>query len=81
MKYCHADVIDVKVLTDYKLQLKFGDGHCGSVDIAKLVPFKGIFAALKDKEFFSRVMVNPDIGTICWDNGADLSPTFLYENI
>ncbi len=35
----------------------------------------------KDKKFFSQVKVNSDIGTICWDNGADISPTFLHENI
>ena len=75
------DVIEVKVIENYKLELTFEDGKKGQVDIAKLVPFEGIFAPLKDKKFFSRVSVNADIGTICWENGADISPAFLYENL
>ncbi len=81
MKCAHADVIEVKVLNDYKLHLKFDDGSHGDIDISKLVPFKGVYEPFKDRKYFSQVTINPDIGTICWDNGADLSPTILYENI
>lgn len=81
MRCGHVDVIKVKVLKDYKLHLQFDDGIQGNVDISKLVPFKGIFEPLKDKKFFSRVSINHDIGTICWENGADLSPTYLHDNI
>jgi hypothetical protein len=81
MRCTLVDVIDVEVLDGYRLHLQFDDGAQGVVDISKLVPFKGIFEALNDKEFFSRVSVNPDIGTICWENGADLSPTSLRESI
>jgi len=81
MKCGHIDVIEVKVLNDYKLHLKFDDGSYGDVDISKLVPFKGIFKLLEDRNFFSQVSINPDIGTICWGNGADLSPTLLHDNI
>ena len=81
MTFCNLDVVSVKVLPEYKLYLQFEDGSDGKVDISKLVPFKGVFEPLKDKAFFSRVYVNPDIGTICWENGADLSPTYLYQQI
>ena len=81
MRFCSADVIKVTILTDYKLHLQFDDGSYGNVDISKLVPFEGVFEPLKDKAFFSRVHVNPDIGTICWENGADLSPAYLHQNM
>lgn len=81
MKYCCSDITSVKVLEDYNLYLQFADGSAGAIDIAKLVPFNGVFAALQDKEFFAGVHVNPDIGTICWDNGADLSPAYLHQNL
>ncbi|MES2141714.1 MAG: DUF2442 domain-containing protein [Pseudomonadota bacterium] len=81
MQFCHVDVIKVQSLGNYKLYLQFDDGVHGEIDISKLIQFKGIFEPLKDKAFFSRVDVNPDIGTIYWDNGADLSPTYLHENI
>lgn len=77
----HVDIIDVKVMKDYKVELQFEDGTSGIVDISKIIPFKGIFEPLNDKNFFSKVVVNPEIGTICWENGADLSPTYLRKNI
>lgn len=76
-----VDIIGVKVLDGYRLYLQFDDGAHGQVDISELVPFKGVFEPLNDKSFFSKVSVNPDIGTICWENGADISPTYLRENI
>ena len=81
MTYCHPDVIEVKYLKDYELYLVFQDGTRGHVDISKIIPFKGVFEALKDKDFFASVFVNQDIGTICWRNGADISPGRLLENI
>ena len=69
------------MLDGYKLYLQFDDGVNGEVDISKLVPFEGIFKPLRDKNYFVKVTVNPDIGTICWENGADLSPTYLYQQI
>jgi hypothetical protein len=81
MRCKHIDVLKVKVLKDYTLRLQFEDGTQGKVDISKIVPFKDIFEPLKDKSFFSKVSVNIDIGTICWKNGADVSPTYLYSQI
>ncbi len=78
---CTYDVVKVKVLDDYRLYIQFSDGKSGELDIAKLVPFVGVFALLKDRAFFMAVTVNTDIGTICWANGADLAPSYLYENL
>ena len=77
----HVDVIEVQVLEDYKLRLQFDDGSCGVVDISKIVPFTGIFVHLHDKDFFSKVSVHSDSGTICWENNVDLSPTYLHEQV
>jgi len=81
MSFCNIDAVDVKVLQDYKLYLQFDDGSQGEVDIAKLISFEGVFEPLKDKTYFNSVSVNSEIGTICWDNGADISPSFLHKQI
>lgn len=60
-----VDVIDVKVLEDFKLFLTFEDGCSGIVDIAQLIPFKGIFKPLKNRRLFASVSINSDTGTIC----------------
>lgn len=74
-----VDIVEVKVLEDYKLFLRFEDNVKGEIDISKVVPFKGVFEKLRDKKFFSRVTINKEVGTICWENGADLAPCTLYD--
>lgn len=76
-----VDIIEVKVIKDYVLYIKFEDGVEGEIDVSKIIPFKGIFSKFKDPKYFSTVKLNPDIGTIVWDNGADLSPDFIYSLI
>ncbi len=75
------DIIDVRVVKEYTLHIVFENDVQGEVDISQVIPFEGIFSNLKDKEYFSTVCVNKELGTIVWDNGADISPTFLYSLI
>ena len=49
------------------------------IDVSQLVSFSGIFAPLRDQAEFLCVRVNPELGTICWPNGADLDPDVLYS--
>lgn len=73
------DIINVKPLRDYHLHLEFEDGASGSVDIRKVVRFRGVFEPLEDEVFFTQVAVNREWGTIFWPNGADLDPDVLYS--
>ncbi len=75
------DVMSVRPLEEYILYLLFEDGAQGEVDIAALVEFKGVFAPLQDPHYFRQVAVNPEIGTICWPNGADIDPDVLYSQV
>ena len=72
------DIVQVRVLDGYELHLRFEDGVEGRVDVAGLVAFTGVFAPLRERGYFLKVRVNPDLGTICWPNGADLDPDVLY---
>jgi hypothetical protein len=75
------DVVEAKPLAPYRIYLRFEDGVEGEVDIAALVPLDGVFAALRDPEFFAAVAVQPELGTIAWPNGADLDPDVLYARL
>jgi hypothetical protein len=71
-------VKDVKYVSDYKLLLTFND------EITKIIDLKpylkgNIFEPLKNIDYFKTVKINSDIDTIVWENGADISPDFLYE--
>ncbi len=75
------DIIEVKVIKDHILYLRFENGVEGEVDITQIVPFKGVFKKLQDPQYFKTVQLNQELGTIVWDNGADLSPNTLYTAI
>jgi hypothetical protein len=72
------EVVEVTAVGDYRLHLKFDDGVEGDVDIAKVVPFKGVFAPLANDSEFWRVSVHNELGVIYWPNGADLDSDVLY---
>jgi len=75
------DVIAVKPIKDYQLHLTFEDGKEGIIDLAEIIEFSGIFEPLKNSAYFASVRVDPELGTICWDNGADIDPVVLYAKI
>ncbi len=72
------DVVEVQPLDGYRLRLRFEDNVEGIVDISQLVKFQGVFAPLRERDFFLQVHVNAELGTICWPNDADLDPDVLY---
>ncbi len=71
-------VKNVKYISDFKLLLSFEDGSKKLVDLEKCLDGE-IFEPLRDPTYFQTVRVNPELDTIVWDNGADMSPDFLYE--
>jgi len=73
------NIVYVKPLENYRLFLRFEDGVEGEVDLANSIRFDGVFELLKAHNYFIKVFVNSEIGTICWPNGADLDPDVLYS--
>jgi hypothetical protein len=71
-------VKDVEYLSDYKLLVLFENNIKKIIDLENYLEGE-IFEPLKDKDYFKTVKVDNNIDTIVWDNGADLSPDFLYE--
>ena len=75
------DVAAVVPLENLVLQVRFVDGAVGTVDVSKLVRLDGVFAPLRDADFFRQVAVNEELGCVCWPNGADLDSEVLYSTI
>ena len=71
----------VSVLPGWQLAVTFNDGLTGVVDVAALVNGSdaGIFAALRDVDFFAQVHL--DCGAVAWPNGADLAPDAMHKAI
>jgi uncharacterized protein YnzC (UPF0291/DUF896 family) len=82
-------VKDAKYISDFKLQLLFEindyatnqkESVLREADLKEYLMSKkdtGIFAPLKDVEFFKHFKLNAN--TIEWENGADIAPEKMYE--
>jgi hypothetical protein len=72
------DVTRVDVLDGYRVRLSFLDGTVGDVDLSEHL-WGPMFAPLSDPSYFRQVVVDPELGTIVWPNGADFAPEMLYD--
>jgi hypothetical protein len=68
----------VRYLSGYTLELTFSDGARGEVDLSGEL-YGRLFEPLRDVNEFRNVLVEPDLSTIVWPNGADLAPDYLYD--
>jgi hypothetical protein len=74
-----VDVVDVTVLTDFRVRLRFDDGEEGEVDLRPFFNGPIFDALLRDRRLFESVHVDPELGTIVWPNGADVDPDVLHD--
>ena len=75
------EITAVEHLGGYRLRLSFADGVVGDVDLSgRIEAATGpVFEPLKDVEYFAKVSVDSELGTVVWPNGADLAPEVLHE--
>lgn len=71
-------VTGVRVLARYIVELTFEDGAIKVLDLEPLLWGEMFEPLLADYDEFCKVAVDEVGGTICWPNGADLSPRRLY---
>ena len=73
-------VIAAQYKKDFIVHILFADGTEGDVDLAEEL-YGEMFEPLKNPAVFRTVVVHPEFHTLCWSNGADIAPEFLYEKI
>jgi hypothetical protein len=75
----HPRVTQMRLLEGHCVHLVFSDGAEGVADLSDLVGSGPVFMPLTDPEFFRKVRLNHESGTIEWPNGADVAPETLYD--
>lgn len=65
-------------VSDWKLWLEFNDGTRGEVDLRDELEGE-IFEPLRDLEFFESFVLDPELDTVVWSNGADFAPEYLRD--
>lgn len=71
----------VEPLKDFQVRLEFTDGSVKEVDLQRYL-HGPIFDAIRtDPQLFRSVKVDPRMGALVWDNGADIDPDVLYKGL
>lgn len=73
-------VLEAEYAHDFTIHIRFSDGTEGDVDLRQEL-YGELFEPLKNAEAFSQFTIHPDFHTLCWPNGADIAPEFLYEKV
>ena len=76
--YITPDVIKVKALDDYLLEVTFETKEIKIFDMKNLINNMEFYKRLKNKEYFKKV--KPYNETVIWENGEDICPEDLYYN-
>ena len=78
MRYQIHRIIDCQILPPYSLKLKFGDGLTSVIDLERVLEGE-IYGPLRNPTIFSKVMIDPEVQTVIWPNGADFDPAVLHD--
>jgi hypothetical protein len=73
-------VVEAQYMHDFTIHIRFSDGTEGDVDLSNELHGE-VFEPLKDPALFRKFTVHPEFHTLCWPNGADLAPEFLYDSV
>jgi len=71
-------VVSLKVVGPYALELEFNDQTRKVINFERVLRGE-IYSPLKDESFFNRVVIDPEVHTIVWPNGADFDPAILHD--
>ena len=62
---------DVKALSNHNISVLYKDGGQFIIDMTPLILRGGVFAHLKDPEFFRKVTIGPQGRSLCWPDELD----------
>jgi len=70
-------VVNAKYVDGYRIEVSFDDGRTGIADLSEALNGP-VFGKLKDESEFRRFIVDAELETLVWANGADLAPEYIY---
>jgi hypothetical protein len=70
-------IAESRYIADGRFALTFNDGRRGVADLSGILSGP-VFEPLRDPEFMARGKLDLEARTLCWPNGADIAPEYLY---
>ncbi len=78
MKHAVFKVKSFAIVGPYTLNVGFDDGTFREIDFSPI--FKGeLYGPLRDLHLFEQVMLDAEVHTLVWPNGADFDPATLHN--
>ena len=72
-----ANVVEAKYIDGYRIEVTFSNGRQGIADLTEAL--RGpVFENLTEQSKFRSFVVDKELDTIVWDNGADMAPEYIY---
>jgi hypothetical protein len=74
-------IIKAAPKNDYRITVAFNDGLQGVIDFKPILEqdTRKVVRELLDVEKFKKMTM--DMDTLCWENGVDFAPEFLYHQL
>jgi hypothetical protein len=74
-------VIKAELRENYTIYFEFNDGLSGVIDFQNKIStdHRSIIRELIDIDKFKAIKIERH--TLCWDNGVDFAPEYLYDQI
>jgi len=75
----YHDVVHIKCLDNFKLEVTFDDGRSGILDCKPFIEKGGVFSILADPDVFNKAEIHKELGVITWNNEIDIAPETAYS--
>jgi hypothetical protein len=78
MKHPIYKVRSFSIVGPYTLDISFDDGAARRINFLPLLEGE-LFGPLRDRDLFEKVMLDEEVQTLVWPNGADFDPATLHD--
>ena len=65
-------------IAPYTLEIVFGNNNCKTINFLPVLNGE-MYGPLKNADYFDKVILDLEVKTIVWPNGADFDPALLYN--
>jgi hypothetical protein len=78
MQHPIHSVVSFEFGAGYAIRIRFDDGTEQTIDFGPMLAGE-LYGPLRDRDLFRRVVVDPEVHTLVWPNGADFDPATLHD--
>jgi hypothetical protein len=78
MKHPFSKVKSFAIVGPYTLRVGFDDGLLRTIDFSPVLHGE-LYGPLRDLRLFEQVMLDTEVHTLVWPNGADFDPATLHD--